>query len=55
MVTLFQHLLFHHLLFGLLKLSKSVTLAASKSTIAPLLFTAGLSSQYYHKLPDVIE
>ena len=38
-----------------LKLSESVALAPLKSTILPSLFTAGISLQYYHKLPDVFE
>ena len=38
-----------------LKLSESVTLAVLKLTISPSLFTAGISLQYYHKLPDVFE
>ena len=35
-----------------LKLNESVTLAAPKATITPLLFTVGLSPQYCNKLPD---
>ena len=38
-----------------LKLNESVALAPLKSTILPLLFTAGISLRYYHKLPDVFE
>ena len=38
-----------------LKLNESVTLAPLKSTISPLLFTAGIALQYCHKLPDVLE
>ena len=38
-----------------LKLNESVALAPLKSTILPSLFTAGISLQYYHKLPDVFE
>ena len=38
-----------------LKLNDSVALAPSKLTIAPLSFTAGISLQYYHRLPDVFE
>ena len=37
----------------ILKLNESVALAPLKSTILPLLFTAGISLQYCHKLPDV--
>ena len=37
------------------KLNESVALAPLKLTISRLLFTAGLSLQYYHKLPDVFE
>ena len=38
-----------------LRLNESVALAPSKSTIAPLLFTASISLQYCHRLPDVFE
>ena len=38
-----------------LKLNESVALAPLKSTIAPPLFTAGISVQYFHKPPDVFE
>ena len=38
-----------------LKLNESVALAPLKSTILPSLFTAGISIQYCHKLPDVFE
>ena len=38
-----------------LKLSESVLLFPLKITISPLLFTAGISLQYCHKLPDVFE
>ena len=38
-----------------LKLNESVALAPLKSTIAPLLFTAAMSLQYSHNLPDVFE
>ena len=38
-----------------LKLNESVALAPSKSAILPLLFTAGISLQYCHRLPDVFE
>ena len=37
-----------------LKLNESVSLAPSKITISPSLFTAGTSLQYCHKLPDVL-
>ena len=39
----------------ILKLNESVALAPLKSTILPLLFTAGIFLQYCHKLPDVFE
>ena len=59
MVPLFQHLLFHHfqidLLFFSLKSNESVRLPSPKSTIVPLLFTAGISCQYWHKLPDCFQ
>ena len=38
-----------------LKLNESVALAPLNSTILQLLFTAGISLQYCHKLPDVFE
>ena len=38
-----------------LTLNESVALAPLSSTILPLSFTAGISLQYYHKLPDVLE
>ena len=38
-----------------LKLNESVTLSPLKSTILPLLFTAGISLQYSHKFPDVLQ
>ena len=38
-----------------LKLKESVALAPLKSTISPLVFTAGVSLQYCHKLPDAFE
>ena len=38
-----------------LNLNESVVLVAVKSTILPALFTAGISLQYCHKLPDVFE
>ena len=38
-----------------LNLNESVVLVAVKSAILPALFTAGISLQYYHKLPDVFE
>ena len=38
-----------------LKLNESVTLVALKATGMPLQFTAGLSLQYYHKLPGFFE
>ena len=37
------------------KLNESVASAPLKSTVLPLLFTAGISLQCYHKLPDVFE
>ena len=36
-------------------LNESVALAPLKSTTSSLLFTAGISLQYYHKLPNVFE
>ena len=38
-----------------LKLNESVSLVPLKATISPLSSTAGISLQYYHKLPDVFE
>ena len=38
-----------------LKLNQSVALAPLKLTISPLLFTAGISLRYCHKLPDVFK
>ena len=38
-----------------LKLNESVPLVPSKLIIAPSLFIAGISLQYYHRLPDVFE
>ena len=38
-----------------LKLSESVSLAPLKITVSPLLFTAGISLHYCHKLPDIFE
>ena len=38
-----------------LELNESVALDPLKSTTSPLLSTAGISLQYYHKLPDVFE
>ena len=38
-----------------LKLSESVLLAPLKITISPILFTAGISLQYCHKVPDVFD
>ena len=38
-----------------LKLNESVRLPSSKSIVLPLLYTAGMSLQYYHKLQDVFE
>ena len=38
-----------------LKLNERVRLASPKSSISPLLFTADISLQYCHKLPDVFE
>ena len=38
-----------------LKLNESVALAPLKITISPALFTAGISLQYYHRLPSVFE
>ena len=38
-----------------LKLSESVSLAPLKTVILPLLFTAGIFLQYYHKPSDVFE
>ena len=39
----------------ILKLNESVALAPLKSIKLPILFTVGISLQYYHKLPDVFE
>ena len=56
MEPLFQHYLFlSDLLFFVLKLNKSVAFAPLILTILPSLFTAGISLQYCHKLPDVFE
>ena len=38
-----------------LKLNESVALAPLKSAISPLLFTAGISLQHCHKLPNIFE
>ena len=38
-----------------LKLNESVALAPLKLTISPSLFIAGISLQYYHRLPDIFE
>ena len=38
-----------------LELNEPVALTPLKSTILPLLITAGVSLQYCHKLPDVFE
>ena len=38
-----------------LELNESVTLAPLKLKISPILFTAGISLQYCHKLLDVFE
>ena len=38
-----------------LKLSESALLAPLIITTSPILFTAGISLQYCHKLPDVFD
>ena len=38
-----------------LKLNEPVALAPLNSTVSTLLFLAGISLQYCHKLPDVFE
>ena len=38
-----------------LKFNESVALAPLNSTVPTLLFTAGISLQYCHKLPDAFE
>ena len=38
-----------------LELNESVALASLKLTMLPILITAGISLQYYHKLPHVFE
>ena len=38
-----------------LKLSESALLAPLIITTSPILFTAGVSLQYCHKLPDVFD
>ena len=38
-----------------LKLNEPVAFAPLKSTISPLLFTAGIYLPYCHQLPDVFE
>ena len=41
--------------YFILNLNESVVLVAVKSTILLALFTAGISLQYCHKLPDAFE
>ena len=59
MEILFQHRIFFHYHQSdnhfALKSNESIALAVLISTIIPLLSMAGISLQYYHKLPDVFE
>ena len=43
------------LVIFVLKLNKSVALVPLKATILSALFTAGISLQYFHKLPGVFD